>query len=89
MKRKRTMAEHGEKTIRITIRFWTNNISKKPGYVVKKECWDKGVVNVGTNKAHGLKMGKPIHFNSFMDIPSKIARLLKMHNIKLHRGHNI
>jgi len=86
-KRIRTKARHGEKTVELTVRFWTNDISKKRGYVVKKECWDSGVVYLKKNRAHGITSdGQPVPFNSLLDLPSKIEEVLISHKIVLHLG---
>ncbi len=87
MKRKRTKAAHGEKMIELTLRFWTNGISKKPGFIVKKECWDKGVVYVRKNGSHGLvKDGHPIPFNSLADLGSRVEDALVKSRVRLHLG---
>ncbi len=87
LKRKRRKARHGEKMIELAIRFWTNDISTKPGYVVKKECWDSGVVRMKKNRLHGIRADSdPIPFNSLLDLPSKIERVLIDNRITLHLG---
>ncbi len=85
-KRKRTNAPHGEKTIEITIRLWTNSISRKRGHQVKRECWDSGTVYMHENISHGIKAAKPIQFHSLLDLPSKVELLITRHRIKLHPG---
>lgn len=84
LKRKRTIALHGEKMIEVTIRFWTNNISKKPRHIVKKECWDSGVVYLHKNSAHGISNSPPVPFHSLLELSSKIEKLFITKNIKLH-----
>lgn len=85
-KRKRTKAPYGEKTIEITIRLWTNSISRKKGHQVKKECWDSGSVYMHENLSHGIKASQPIQFHSLLDLPSKIEQLITRQQIRLHPG---
>lgn len=84
--RRRTKAPYGQKMIEVTVRFWTNNISKKRGYIVKKECWDSGTVYMIENPAHGITSGNLLQFHSLMDLPSKIEALFISNNVKLHPG---
>ncbi|UVT16035.1 MAG: hypothetical protein H8K04_00240 [Nitrospira sp.] len=84
--RKRTNAPHGEKTIAITIRLFTNSISRKKGRQVKRECWDVGTVYMHQNLSHGISASKPIPFHSLMDLSSKIELLITRQKIKLHPG---
>ncbi len=85
-KRLRTVAPHGEKMIEMTVRFWTNNISKKSGCIVQKECWDSGVVYMHENSSHGIASSNPIQFHSMLDLPAKIEQLLTRRKVKLHPG---
>lgn len=87
MKRKRVKAAHGEKTIELTVRFWTNNISRRSGYIVRRECWDRGVVYVRKNLSHGISVdGHPIPFNSLPDLANKVEEALFKRRIVLHLG---
>jgi hypothetical protein len=85
-KRKRTVAPHGQKMIELTIRFWTNNLSRKRGHIVKKECWDAGVVYMHENLAHGITSANPMPFHSLLDLPAKIEKVLITHKVKAHPG---
>jgi homospermidine synthase len=85
-RRTRTVAPHGQKMIELTIRFWTNKISKKRGHIVKKECWDAGVVYMHENPAHGITSANPMPFHSLLDLPAKIEKLLIRHKVKTHRS---
>jgi hypothetical protein len=85
-KRKRTIAPHGQKMIEVTIRFWTNNISKKRGHVIKKECWDYGVVYMPENSAHGISSLRPIPFHSLLELLPKIERLFIAQKVRLRSG---
>lgn len=72
--------------VELTVRFWTNNISKKRGYIVKKECWDSGMIYMHENLAHGISSGSPVPFHSLLDLPAKIEKLVTKHKLKLHPG---
>lgn len=86
-KRKRVRAPYGERMIEISMKFWTNNISTKDGYIVKKECWDSGVIRLTTNKAHGIKQnGSPVPFHSLLELPRAIEKVVMTHGIKLRIG---
>lgn len=85
-KRKRVIAPHGQKMIEVTIRFWTNNISKKRGHVAKKECWDCGVIYMPENSAHDIRSTPPVPFHSLLELSQKLEKLLIAHKVKLHRG---
>jgi hypothetical protein len=84
--RKRIVAPHGQKMIELTVRFWTNNISKKKGYVVKREAWDSGTLYLHQNDAHGIRASGALQFYSLLDLPAKIEALITHNGIKLHRG---
>ena len=87
-KRKSKVAEYGDKTIKLTVAFWTNDIARKPGRIVKGEAWDTGFVYVQTNKSHGLTNDGSSHvaFNSISEIPRAVGRVLLNTRIKLHPG---
>jgi hypothetical protein len=76
-------AAHGERMIEIKVRFWTNELAPK-GFVLPKEAWTRGVVQMTPNAPHGIESGNGVPFNSLMELPSKIEKLLIDNNIKLH-----
>lgn len=76
-------ASHGEKMIEVKVRFWTNNLAAK-GKVVPRSARVGGVVRMQSNEAHGIKAGRPRPFNSLMEIPAAIERVLIEHGIRLH-----
>ena len=61
--------------IEVKVRFFTNNIAGK-GKVIPKRGWTRGVVRFKRNDVHGLKDGNPIVFNSLMELPRAIEKLL-------------
>ena len=78
------VAKHGEKMIEIRIRFWTDAIAKKKGEIVPKHAWDGGVVVMDGNRAHGIDPAAPQPFNSILDLPSTLAKVLTQHGVILH-----
>ncbi len=76
-------ATYGEKMIEVKVRFWTDDMAGK-GEIVPKNAWTAGVVRIDRNDVHGIKPGKPRHFNTTMEIPAMIERVLIEHGISLH-----
>lgn len=77
-------APHGEKMIVVEIRFWTDGIAKKKGYIVPKVARWKGVVNVCPNKAHGIKPDQPAtHFHTAMELPMAVEKALARNGVKM------
>jgi hypothetical protein len=77
--------KYGEKMIEVKIRFWTDEMSDKKGYIVPKHGWTGGVVRMERNESHGIVPGNPKPFNSLMEIPAVIEKVLVEHDIKLSR----
>ncbi len=50
-------AIHGEKTICLTVYFFTNEIATEKGTIVPKHAWTNGTVALRSNRAHGIKSG--------------------------------
>jgi hypothetical protein len=46
-------APHGDKTVEITIRFWTDQIAEEKGKLLPKHINNSGVIRMSTNKTHG------------------------------------
>jgi hypothetical protein len=80
-----TKPKYGEKMIEVKIRFWTDEISNQEGHIVPKHAWTSGVVRMERNDSHGIVPGSPRPFNSLMEIPAAIEKVLIEHNIKLRR----
>lgn len=77
-------AQHGERTIEISIRFWTNDIAETSGHVLPKHCWPSGTVSVPVNESHGLASSEPHMFNSLMELPGVIENALIASDIRMH-----
>lgn len=70
------LAKHGEKTIRVSVKFWTDGIAAKKNHVVPGHCWEGGFVNVEANPTHELKAGQPVPFNTFEDLVPTVIGVL-------------
>jgi hypothetical protein len=79
-------AKQGEKMIEIRVRFWTNDMAGKKESIRQKHAWANGVVRVQANKTHGISPRKPRPFQSLMDLPAAIEKVLIDHGIVLHRN---
>lgn len=77
-------ARHGEKTIEVKIRFWTDEIASEKGKIIPKHALTAGVVGIERNEAHEIVPGKTIPFNSLLDLGTAIETVLKEHGIVLH-----
>lgn len=78
------IAGHGQKTIKVQINFWTDNIAPK-GYIKPKHCWPSGMVTVPANPAHGIRSQDPIPFNKFEDLPDAIQQALEEAGVTAYR----
>jgi hypothetical protein len=67
----------------VKVRFWTDTLAGK-GKISPKHAWTAGVVRIEGNEAHGIKPHRPRPFNSLMEIPDAIERVLTRHGIVLH-----
>ncbi len=77
-------APHGEKMLEIRLRFWTDEIAPVKGYVAPKHAWSSGVARIQTNASHGIHGGEEVIFNSLLEIPSAIEKILLSEGIQLH-----
>ena len=79
-------AKWGERMIEIKVRFWTDEIVKGEGRIKPKHAWCGGVIRMERNKAHEIAPTSPRPFNSLMEIPSIMEKVLIEHGITLHHG---
>src|SRR5690242_4339124 len=77
-------AEHGQKTVEVTIKFWTNDIAEQSGDIVPKHVRSSGVVNISTNDAHGIRTENPVPFNSIAEIPKVIEDMFIEYGVTVH-----
>jgi hypothetical protein len=86
---KAVKAKPRQRMIEVKVRFWTDDLAGKEGYVLPKHAWTTGVVRMESNETHGIIPSASIHFNSLMEIPSTIEKVLIKHGIKLHLYRNM
>jgi len=77
-------AKYGEKMIEVKVRFWTDEIAEGEGQIKPKHAWTAGMVRMHRNKSHGIIPKDTRPFNSLMELPSVIEKVLIEHRIKLH-----
>jgi hypothetical protein len=77
-------ATQGEKMIEIKVRFWTNDIAEGEGLIRPKHAWTSGVVRMERNKTHGIIPENPVPFQSLLDLPAVLEKVLQQHGIRLH-----
>ena len=79
------IAVHGNKMISISVSFWTDGIATEEDRIVPKHAWTSGVVKAVRNDSHGIRTSAdPIPFNTLMELPSAIEKLLIREGIVLH-----
>jgi len=76
-------AKRGERMIELKVCFWTDGFAEK-GYIKPKHAWTRGDVRIIRNDAHGIEPKRGYKFNSLMEIPSAIEKVLVEHGIELH-----
>ena len=72
------------KTLGITLRFWTNDLEVANKKKVNS-CWDSGMALVEANKSKGISAGSE-PFNKFTEIEKAIEKLLRKQNIYMVKG---
>lgn len=81
-----TEARHGERMIEVRVRLWTNELADGQGKIRPKHAWYHGVVLMDRNASHGIAPKNPRPFNSIMQLPAIVERVLIEHGVKLHPG---
>lgn len=77
--------KYGKKTIELTVRFWTNDISDKEDHIVPKVCWEHGMITLKKNETHGLEVRKRA-FKSIAHLSRAVEELLKASKVKVLHG---
>ncbi len=70
--------------IEVRVRFWTNDLAENRGQIRPRHAWEAGMVRMERNEAHGIPGGDPLPFQSLMDLPAVVEKLLMRDKIKLH-----
>ena len=82
-------AKFGERMIELKVRFWTDGIATGKGRIRPQHAWTRGMITLERNNAHGIVPVRGRPFNSLMEIPSAIEKLLIEHGIQLHLCHKM
>ena len=77
-------AQYGQKMIEVKVRFWTNDIAEGEGKIIPRHGWTSGIVRMDKNASHGIEPGRPVPFNSLLDVGAVIEKVLIDHKIVLH-----
>jgi hypothetical protein len=77
-------AKYGQRMIEVQVRLWTDDLAGAKGRIRPKHAWGAGVVVIARNDAHGIVARDPVPFNSLMEIPGKIEKVLIDHGIEIH-----
>lgn len=75
-------APHGEKTIALTVRFWTSEIVAK-GKVSPGECWDSGMVRFKMSKTHRIGDNDWEPFNDLTGLTAAVKKAARRAGVKL------
>lgn len=79
------IAKHGEKTIEVSLRFWTDDIAETKGHIEPRHCWSAGTVRIPKNDSHGISGEyRAIPFNSLKEITSAIEKAMTEADITIH-----
>jgi hypothetical protein len=84
MAQRETQARHGEKMIEVRVRFFTNNLVRRPENISQKTARAKVVVTVEPNRLYDIVSTEPKSFNSLLDLGAVIEKVLIEHGIVLH-----
>jgi hypothetical protein len=76
---KKEKAKWGERMIKFTVQFWTNNLPKKAS---NRTAWASGAIHIVAMKSRNIKHDH-IFFNSLEEFMPKFQELMDKHKIKL------
>ena len=79
-------AKHGERMLEVRVRFWTNDLADGKGTIWPKHGWSSGMVYMDRNESHGITPTDPLPFNSLMELPRIVERVLIANKIVLHES---
>ena len=83
---KAVKANRKERMIEIRVRFFTNGMDSRSGYIIPKHAWPNGTVQMDRNESHGIEPDAVQHFASLMEIPLAIEKVLIKHGIKIQNA---
>jgi hypothetical protein len=74
-----------DKTIRLTLAFFTDGIAEEKRHVIPKHCWTWGNAYLKRNKTHGVQpKGVGTIFHSLDEVLPAIEKELKKNEVVLH-----
>ena len=76
-------AADGERTIELSLRFFTN-VGAEKGKVIPKHAYAAGLVGLVPNETHGIDCRDPVFFHTPFDLLHAIEKLLVKNGITLH-----
>ncbi|MFH0949207.1 MAG: hypothetical protein V1802_01840 [Candidatus Aenigmatarchaeota archaeon] len=76
---KEKKAKWGERMIKLTVQFWTNNL---PEGVDNRTAWASGAIHIVAMKSRGIKHDH-VFFNNLEEFFPKMQELIDRHNVKL------
>lgn len=79
-------APYGEKSIQVTVYFWTDDLASTKGEISPGHGWAQGVVQVETNDSHDIHGTRPIPFNRMSELTTKIEEALEHSGVRLHQS---
>jgi hypothetical protein len=83
-------AKWSERMIEVKVHFWTDGIADGEGRVLPKNAWTSGVVRIKNNRSHNITAQESqVPFNSLMEIPSVIEKVLIQNGINLHTSNRM
>jgi hypothetical protein len=76
---------HGQKTIKVKVVFWTNDIAAERGAIQPGHAWYSGMAHVEANPTHGIRsQPDPVPFNSPEALHAAIDECLKISGVVMH-----
>jgi|HubBroStandDraft_1064217.scaffolds.fasta_scaffold35763_2 hypothetical protein len=75
-------APHGQKTIALTIRFWTDGIAPK-GKVAPGKAWNSGMVRFKMSETHGIEDCDWVPFDNLEAVVPAIKKAARRAGVKL------
>jgi hypothetical protein len=77
-------AQAGDRTLKLSVVFFTDKLAQGNGRVRPKHAWAAGMVALAANPSHGVAGGRSVPFQSLLDLPAAIEKVLIKRGIRLH-----
>lgn len=76
-------APEGQKQIKVSLRFATDDIASMKGLIVPKFCWEGGFVSVKANETHGIRATEGMPFTTLDEIPGVVHAALDEAGVRM------